>query len=36
MFHSSGNIYPLIPDFLECSPDILDPIQKVKGMEIEN
>ena len=35
MFHSCGNIYPLIPDFIECGLDILDPIQKVKGMEIE-
>ncbi|MCX6383515.1 MAG: hypothetical protein NTV16_03385 [Actinobacteria bacterium] len=35
MFHSCGNIYPIIPDFIECGLDILDPIQKVKGMEIE-
>lgn len=35
MFHTCGNVYPLIPDFIECGLDILDPIQKVKGMEIE-
>ena len=35
MFHTCGNVYPLIPDFIECGIDILDPIQKVKGMEIE-
>jgi uroporphyrinogen decarboxylase len=35
MFHSCGNIYPLIPDFIECGLDILDPVQKVRGMEIE-
>ena len=35
MFHSCGNIYPLIADFIECGLDILDPVQKVKGMEIE-
>jgi uroporphyrinogen decarboxylase len=35
IFHSCGNIYPLIPDFIGCGLDILDPIQKLKGMEIE-
>ena len=35
MYHSCGNIYPFIPDFIECGLDILDPIQKVEGMEIE-
>ncbi|MCL5070821.1 MAG: uroporphyrinogen decarboxylase, partial [Actinobacteria bacterium] len=35
MFHTCGNVYSLIPDFIECGLDILDPIQNVKGMEIE-
>jgi uroporphyrinogen decarboxylase len=35
MFHSCGNVYPFIPDFIGCSLDILDPLQKVPGMEIK-
>ena len=35
MFHTCGNVYPFIPDFIECSLDILDPIQKLPGMEIK-
>lgn len=35
MFHTCGNVYPLISDFVECGLDILDPVQKVEGMEIE-
>ena len=35
MFHTCGNVYPFILDFIECELDILDPIQKVEGMEIE-
>jgi uroporphyrinogen decarboxylase len=34
LFHSCGNIYPFINDFINCGLDILDPIQKVEGMEI--
>ena len=35
MFHTCGNVYPFIPDFIECDLDILDPIQKLPGMEIK-
>jgi len=35
MYHSCGNVYPFISDFVECGLDILDPIQKVAGMEIK-
>jgi len=33
MQHSCGAIEPLIPYFIECGVDILDPIQKVNGLE---
>jgi uroporphyrinogen decarboxylase len=32
LFHSCGNIYPLISDLVELGVDILDPIQPVGGM----
>jgi uroporphyrinogen decarboxylase len=35
MFHTCGNVFPIIKDFIDCGLDILDPIQKVPGMEIE-
>jgi uroporphyrinogen decarboxylase len=35
MFHTCGNVYPILNDFIDCELDILDPIQKVPGMEIE-
>jgi len=33
MQHSCGAVRPLIPYFIECGVDILDPIQKVEGLE---
>lgn len=34
LFHSDGNVRPLIPDFIEIGVDILNPIQATaKGME---
>ncbi len=36
MQHSCGAIRPLIPFFIECGVDMLDPIQKVNGMEPES
>ncbi|MDH7499946.1 MAG: uroporphyrinogen decarboxylase family protein [candidate division NC10 bacterium] len=34
MFHSCGNVYPLIPDLIEAGVDILNPIQvSAKDME---
>jgi len=36
MFHSCGNVYPLIPDLMEAGVDILNPIQvSAKEMEPE-
>lgn len=35
MQHSCGAIRPIIPELIECGVDILDPIQKVSGMEPE-
>ena len=35
MQHSCGAVQELIPDLIACGVDILDPIQKVPGMEIE-
>lgn len=35
MFHTCGNVYPLISDFIECGLDILDPVQPARGMEID-
>lgn len=34
--HSCGAIYPLIGEFISCGVDILEPLQKVKGLEPEN
>jgi len=34
--HSCGAIRDIIPSLIECGVDILEPIQKVKGMEIES
>lgn len=34
--HSCGAIDDIIPDLIECGVDILEPIQKVKGMEPEH
>jgi uroporphyrinogen decarboxylase len=33
--HSCGAIRPLIPEFIECGVDILEPVQKVDGLEPE-
>lgn len=33
--HSCGAVAPLIPLFIECGVDALEPIQKVKGLEVE-
>ena len=33
--HSCGAVEPLIPDFIHCGVDVLEPVQKVKGMEVE-
>ncbi len=34
MFHSCGNVRPIIPDFIECGIDILNPVHvTAKGME---
>ena len=35
LFHSCGNIYPFINDFIECGLDILDPIQRISEMDIK-
>lgn len=34
--HSCGAVAPLIPEFINCGVDILEPIQKVQGLEPEN
>ena len=34
--HSCGAINDIIPDLIECGVDILEPIQKVQGMEPEH
>lgn len=34
--HSCGAINEIIPDLIECGVDILEPIQKVQGMEPEH
>lgn len=34
--HSCGAIRDLIPDFIECGVDVLEPIQKVQGLEPES
>lgn len=33
--HSCGAVAPLIPEFIECGVDALEPVQKVKGLEVE-
>jgi uroporphyrinogen decarboxylase len=33
--HSCGAIGPIIPELIDCKVDILEPIQKVKGLEPE-
>lgn len=33
--HSCGAVGPLIPEFIECGVDALEPVQKVKGLEVE-
>lgn len=34
LYHSCGSVYPLIPDFIDCGVDILNPIQPLaKDME---
>lgn len=35
MLHSCGAIRPIIPDLVDCKVDILDPVQKVAGLEPE-
>jgi len=35
MQHSCGAVSPIIPELIACGVDILDPIQKVHGMEPE-
>ncbi len=35
MQHSCGAVGPIIEDLIECGVDILDPLQKVKGLEPE-
>lgn len=34
--HSCGAVRPLIPDFIDCGVDVLEPLQKVKGLEPES
>lgn len=33
--HSCGAVAPLIPELIACGADALEPVQKVRGMEIE-
>jgi uroporphyrinogen decarboxylase len=35
MQHSCGAVGPIIPELIDCGIDILEPIQKVKGLEPE-
>ncbi len=36
LYHTCGSVYPLIPDFIECGIDVLNPIQPLaKNMEPE-
>ncbi len=35
MQHSCGAVGPLIEEFIECKVDALEPIQKTKGLEID-
>lgn len=34
--HSCGCVEPLIPHFIDCGVDVLEPLQKVSGLEPEN
>lgn len=34
--HSCGAVRPIIPELIKCGVDVLEPIQKVKGLEPEN
>lgn len=34
--HSCGAVRPLIPDFIACGVDILEPLQKVEGLDPES
>lgn len=33
--HSCGAVGELIPEFIECGVDVLEPLQKVRGLEVE-
>ncbi|HEY5584402.1 MAG TPA: uroporphyrinogen decarboxylase family protein [Ruminiclostridium sp.] len=33
MQHSCGSVRPIIPQLIECGVDVLEPLQKVKGLE---
>ncbi len=33
--HSCGAVGPIIPELIDCGVDALEPIQKVKGLEVE-
>lgn len=33
--HSCGAVGPLIPEFIACCVDVLEPIQKVQGLEVD-
>lgn len=33
--HSCGAVAPLIPEFIACGVDALEPVQKVQGLEVE-
>jgi uroporphyrinogen decarboxylase len=33
MQHSCGSVRPIIPELIDCGVDVLEPIQKVKGLE---
>lgn len=34
--HSCGAVEPIIPHLIDCGVDVLEPLQKVKGLEPEN
>lgn len=36
MQHSCGAVRPIIPELINCGVDVLEPIQKVKGLEPES
>lgn len=36
MQHSCGSVRPIIPELVKCGVDILEPVQKLKGLEPEN